>query len=109
VPYSLENRDEEMEKLNEFAIQVGLARLRLDEITAELELYQDPRWGFFMDHLREEEDRALRAMIEGPTDTMILARERVKLLRYLAGTEERLIDERARLQEKINLLLEKEE
>jgi len=94
MPYQLEETEEELvERLTEEAN--NFARLSL--IEQELELYRHPAWQFMLKRLRDMEVTAFEAMINPEVPNLETLRERIRIARYLAGLEEDLIRERARL------------
>jgi len=68
-------------------------------INEKLSLYDVPAWAWFEQELTEQTDYYMNQMLSlRDPDEMRLARERYKLARHLLDRQQKLLDERARLQ-----------
>ena len=104
MPFRLDSESSEDVKLRKEWEQSIAAQL--ESIRGQLEAYDSPLWDVFQVQLQEIESSALRDMVSGPTETMTLARERVKLARHLLSVPDDLRRERARLED---LILQRKE
>ena len=70
---------------------------QLAEIEDKLRLYDSEAWSFFKSKLEEEEEKAIKQMLEADADDLPLKREKVRTLRHLGQEETSLRRSRARL------------
>ncbi len=99
------NEFDELDRQEDLKEQTALSN-RMGEIENELSLSDSPLWDIFRHRLAEEELKALNEMVSGTPEDMVLARERVKLVRHLASFEGNLRRERAQTEAKLAELAE---
>lgn len=91
-------------EMEERAAEVNSAETDLKDVRRQLELFDVPLWGYLMEILEDEENRAVDAMIGAPLDQIEAARARLKLVRHLARLPQQLEAERARLDQELQTL-----